>query len=258
VEAEKSGWDGFFVLDHIQYSGDESVPITDPWVALTAIALKTDRVRIGTLVTPVPRRRPWKLARETVSIDHLSHGRLTLGVGLGAPVETDFAPFGEDGETRIRAAKLDEGLEVLTGLWSGERFSYEGKYTAVHNVQFLPRSLQTPRIPIWVAGRWPRRQPFLRAARWDGAFPLGLARGSKLSPEELGQVRSLIQTHRKDTSRYDLVATSGADGLVEDQQTLRAYAAEGVTWWMQDLRRWCNSYDDLVIQIRKVPRYSDS
>ena len=252
VEGERSGWDGFFIFDHILYSTD-SVPMVDPWVALAAIAVKTERIRLGTLVTPIARRRPWKLARETVSVDHLSGGRLILGVGLGDPVDVDFKCFGEDTEDRVRAAKLDEGLEMLVGLWSGERFNHEGRYWSARNVQFLPRSLQTPRIPIWVAGRWPRRSPFLRAARWDGAFPLGLARGSTLKPRELKDVSAFIRSHRKATSPYDLIASSGADGHVEDGSGLSEYAAAGVTWWMQDMRRWCNSRDGLIAEVTKGP-----
>lgn len=253
-EAEKSDWDGFFLFDHIQYSQTESIPMADPWVALAAIAAKTQRIRIGTLVTPIARRRPWKLARETATIDHLSGGRLVLGVGLGDPVDAEFTPFGEDSEARARAAKLDEGLEILAGLWSGERFSYKGRYTTVQAVQFLPRPLQTPRIPIWVAGRWPTHKPFLRAARWDGAFPLGKVVGSKLNPDELQAVTGFIKAHRTDVSHFDLVATSGAEGLVADEETLAAYAAAGVTWWMQDLRKWRNSHDELLTRIRQAHR----
>jgi len=253
VEAENSGWEGFFVFDHILYSNNENVPLADPWVALAAIAMNTKRMRIGPLVTPLARRRPWKLARETVSIDHLSNGRLTLGVGLGDPADVEFTPLGENSEDRIRAAKLDEGLEVLVGLWSGESFSYLGKHYEVRNAQFLPRPLQSPRIPIWVAGRWPRREPFLRAARWEGVFPLGLAQGSKLNPDEIRMVLSFIRNHRVDTTAYDLVATSGANGLVDDNKMLAAYATAGATWWMEDVRNWRNSREALGNRIRKGP-----
>ena len=254
VEGEKSGWDGFFTFDHILYSDGEDVPVVDPWVALAGIAIRTERIRIGTLVTPIARRRPWKLARETASLDHLSGGRLVLGVGLGDPVDVEFERFGEDSEDRVRAAKLDEGLETLVGLWSGEQFNYEGRYCTVRNARFLPGSLQTPRIPIWVAGRWPRREPFFRAARWDGVFPLGLSPGSKLNPNEIRNVSEFIKSHRAATSHYDIVATSGANGQVESDETLSAYAAAGATWWMQDMRRWRNSCDELIVQIRKSPR----
>jgi len=256
LEAEKSGWDGFFLFDHILYSQTESVPMADPWVALASIATKTQRIKMGTLVTPIARRRPWKLARETVTIDHLSGGRLVLGVGLGDPVDAEFTPFGEDTKAEVRAAKLDEGLEILARLWSGEPFSYRGRYTTVQNVRFLPRPLQTPRIPIWVAGRWPTHKPFLRAARWDGAFPLGKVVGSKLNPDELQAVNDFVKAHRTDASPFDLVATSGAEGLVADEATLAAYAASGVTWWMQDLRKWRNSYDELLTRVRQAHRPS--
>ena len=253
AEAENCGWDGFFIFDHILYSNDEHVPLVDPWVALAAIAMTTKRMRIGPLVTPLARRRPWKLARETVSIDHLSHGRLTFGVGLGDPVDLEFTSLGENGEDRIRAAKLDEGLEVLVGLWRGEPFSYPGKHYEMRNVQFLPRPVQSPRIPIWVAGRWPRREPFLRAARWEGAFPLGLARGSRLNPDEIRTVLAFIRNLRADTSPYDLVVTSGETGHEDSNEMLRAYAAAGATWWMMDLRRWRNSREELGNRIRKGP-----
>ena len=253
VEAEDAGWDGFFVFDHILYSYDEPVPLVDPWVALTAIAMSTKRMRIGPLVTPLARRRPWKLARETVSIDHLSHGRLTLGVGLGDPANVEFTSLGENSEDRVRAGKLDEGLEVLVGLWSGKPFTHLGKHYEVRNAQFLPRPLQSPRIPIWVAGRWPRREPFLRASRWDGVFPLGLARGSKLNPDEMRNVLTFIGGHRADQTPYDLIATSGESGQLDDNEMLRAYAAAGTTWWMQDVRKWRNSREELEIQIRKGP-----
>ena len=225
----------------------------DPWVALAAIAVKTNRIRIGTLSTPIARRRPWKLARETVSVDYLSGGRLILGVALGDPVDLDFESFSEDRENKIRAKKLDEGLDILTSLWRGERFSYNGTYYRVREVRFLPRCLQYPRIPIWVSGRWPRKAPFLRAARWDGVFPLGLSRGSKLSPGEVREVITFIKKHRPDTSLYDVVATSGADGETLSPDLLSTYETVGVTWWMHDMRRSCNSQEELRTQIKKGP-----
>ena len=118
-EAEGAGWNGFFIWDHILYSTNKPMQMVDPWIALTAMTMTTERIRIGTTVTPVPHRHPWKLARETVSLDHLSEGRLILGVGLGEPPEAEFAQFGEEADVRVRAAKLDEGLDILAGLWSG-------------------------------------------------------------------------------------------------------------------------------------------
>jgi alkanesulfonate monooxygenase SsuD/methylene tetrahydromethanopterin reductase-like flavin-dependent oxidoreductase (luciferase family) len=128
--------------------------------------MRTERILLGTMVTPIPRRHPWKLARETVTLDHLSGGRLLLGVGLGGFPQEEFAAFGETGDAKVRAAKLDEGLEVLTGLWSGARFSYRGTQYRVHDAHFTPSPVQQPRIPIWVAGTWPIKAPFLGRTGW--------------------------------------------------------------------------------------------
>jgi alkanesulfonate monooxygenase SsuD/methylene tetrahydromethanopterin reductase-like flavin-dependent oxidoreductase (luciferase family) len=121
--AEEAGWDGFFIWDHMV----GETPFCDPTVALSAIALLTDRIRLGAMITPLPRRRPWKVAREMVSLDHLSGGRVIMGVGLGNP-PTEYSKLGEEPGARARAEKLDESLEIITGLWSGERFSHEGKH----------------------------------------------------------------------------------------------------------------------------------
>ena len=174
-EAEAAGWDGLFLWDHIHSSSKSAkpAPMVDPWVSLAAAAMVTERIRLGTTVTPVARRRPWKLARETASLDHLSQGRLTLSVGLGYPPETEFENFGELSAAGLRAQKLDEGLAILAGLWSGKPFSFSGKYYRLKKALFLPASFQKPRIPVWVGGVWPNPGPFIRAARWDGSFPAG-------------------------------------------------------------------------------------
>ncbi|MGH2600141.1 MAG: LLM class flavin-dependent oxidoreductase, partial [Dehalococcoidia bacterium] len=169
VVAEESGWDGVFLEDYIVYQSRQDIPTYDPWVALAAMALRTQRIRLGTMVTPLARRRPWKLAREAVTLDHLSGGRLTLCVGAGDSADVSFTHLGEAADIKQRATMLDEGLEVLAGLWSGEPFSYVGQHYQVREVRFLPRPLQQPRIPIWVGGGYPNRGPVRRAARWDGA-----------------------------------------------------------------------------------------
>jgi alkanesulfonate monooxygenase SsuD/methylene tetrahydromethanopterin reductase-like flavin-dependent oxidoreductase (luciferase family) len=172
--AEAAGWDGFFLWDHVRYR-EPVRAVADPWVALAAVAYATSRLRLGPMVTPLSRRRIHKLARETVTLDHLSGGRLTLGVGLGASATGELEPFGEVVDPRERARLLDSGLERLSAFWDGE---------------FEPRPLQRPRIPVWVAARWPSRRPVRRAARWDGLFPIELP-----GPDALGvlaeEVRSL-------------------------------------------------------------------
>ncbi|HEU5199002.1 MAG TPA: LLM class flavin-dependent oxidoreductase [Ktedonobacterales bacterium] len=167
-EAEETGWDGFFLWDHLQT--DPVMPFADPWVALAAMAQQTERIRLGPLVTPLPRRRPWQVARETVSVDQLSGGRLVLGVGIGINGWREYSAFGEPTDKVLHGAMLDEGLEVLTSLWSGEPFSFQGQHYQAQDVCFLPKPVQQPRIPIWVAGIWPNKKPFRRAVRWDGIF----------------------------------------------------------------------------------------
>src|SRR5512143_2788960 len=163
-QAEAAGWDGFFVW--------EPVWGIDAWVVLAAAAMRTERIRLGTMLTPLSRMRPWKLASETATLDNLSKGRLILSVGLGA-VDTGFAEFGEVTERKARAELLDEGLEILTGLWKGQPFSYTGKHYQVRPTEFMPPPppVQQPRIPIWVVGAWPREKSMQRALRYDGLLP---------------------------------------------------------------------------------------
>ncbi len=231
-EAENAGWDGFFLWDHIAGWG---LPIVDPWVALAAIAVSTRTIRIGTTVTPLPRRRPWKLARETVSIDHLSDGRLTLGVGIGLG-QAEWGDLNEQTNLVARGAMLDEGLQVLNGLWSGEPFSYVGQHYYVKQAQFLPRPVQQPRIPIWVGGFWPHKAPFQRAAQWDGAFPLFDAETEAQELAQLGEAVRYLGAARKDPAQpFDIVCTGitpGAD-LAQAAQVVNQRAALGATWWLE-------------------------
>jgi alkanesulfonate monooxygenase SsuD/methylene tetrahydromethanopterin reductase-like flavin-dependent oxidoreductase (luciferase family) len=232
--ADASGWDGFFVWDQMLLTKDSPVRVYDPWVTLAAVAERTARIRLGTMVTPIARRRPWKLARETVTLDHLSNGRLILGVGLGFPPEADFEPLGESADARVRAAKLDEGLEVLTGLWSGEEVGFEGEHFHVRGARFLPVPVQRPRIPVWVAGVWPNRGPFRRAARWDGVYPIGSDDEGEMRPlaaHEYPEVLAFIGERRQaDDGGFDVVASGVADG---DPRVVDPFAAVGVTWWME-------------------------
>lgn len=233
-EAEEAGWDGFFIWDHINYklAGSPS-PMVDPWVALTAIALRTTRIKLGPMVTPLPRRRPWKLARETVTLDHISQGRLILGVGSGHDGGQEYSGFGEVADPRSHGEMLDEGLAVLTGLWSGELFSYEGKHYHLSQIQFLPRPQQQPRIPIWVAGFWPNKKPFRRAAQWDGVFPL--LREKDMTPQNLQDIMDYVQAQRAVGASYDVIASGLTGGFdnAKDAATLAAFAEIGATWWLE-------------------------
>lgn len=236
-EAEDAGWDGFFIWDHIAWDWG-AMPMVDATVALTAIAMSTERLRIGAMVTPLPRRRPWKVAREMVSLDHLSGGRLIMGVGLGV-TQAEYANLGEPADFRTRAAMLDEGLTVLERLWSGEAFSFEGDHYHVRDTQFLPTPLQQPRIPIWVAGMWPNKPPFRRAARWDGVFPI--LRDADLdnipSPEQLREIVAFVREQRQTDAPFDVVvagATPGDDGR-QAAGIAEEYAAAGATWWQEGI-----------------------
>jgi alkanesulfonate monooxygenase SsuD/methylene tetrahydromethanopterin reductase-like flavin-dependent oxidoreductase (luciferase family) len=202
--AERKGWDGFFLWDHLLYRPPVRA-VADPWVALAAIAYATERIRLGPLVTPLSRRRVHKLARETVTLDHLSGGRLTLGVGLGSSRTGEIERFGEVAEPRERARLLDDGLKDLEEYWGGA---------------LEPPPVQSPRIPIWVAARWPSRRPLRRAARWDGLFPIELPDPDALATLA-GELRDLRQG---DLGQFDLVAeiSPGTDPS--------PWSAAGATW----------------------------
>jgi alkanesulfonate monooxygenase SsuD/methylene tetrahydromethanopterin reductase-like flavin-dependent oxidoreductase (luciferase family) len=236
-DAENAGWEGFFVWDAMFFDPTFH-PMADPWVALAAVAMTTQRMRIGTLVTPIARRRPWKLARETVSVDRLSNGRLILGVGLGDPAQWDFGFFDEVTDPKTRARKLDEGLDILTGLWTAEPFSFQGEQFNVKEVTFRPTPVQTPRIPIWVGGWWPNKPPLRRAARWDGVCPV--KGGGSITPDEWRELLAYIQKYRTSTAHFDAVhsgATPG-DNPTQAAELMQPFAEAGVTWWIEPVDPW--------------------
>lgn len=235
-EAEEAGWNGFFLWDHINYKLEESsepVAIADPWITLAAIAQHTKHIRLGPMVTPLPRRRPWKVARETITLDHLSGGRLILGIGLGSDYDGEYHDFGEATDARIHGEKLDESLAILTRLWSGEECSFEGQHYHLSRVQFLPKPLQQPGIPIWVAGIWPHKKPFRRAASFDGVYPQ--QHGHALTPEDFREIVAFVQTQRTRTTPFDALAfgrTSGTDKAA-DAAHVASFAQAGATWWLE-------------------------
>lgn len=235
-EAEEAGWNGFFLWDHINYKLEDSpepLAIADPWILLAAMALRTTSIKLGPMVTPLARRRPWKLARETVTLDHLSGGRLILGVGLGSDYDGEYSGFGEPSDARVHGAMLDEALDILTRLWSGEEVSYQGQQYQVSPVQFRPTPLQQPRIPIWVAGIWPHKKPFRRAAQFEGVYPQ--QHGHALTPDDFREILAFIQAHRTRTIPFDALAyglTGGTDRAA-DAAHVAAFAQAGATWWLE-------------------------
>ena len=259
--AEESGWDGFFVWDTIHYQADEAA-VCDPWIALAAIAIRTERIKIGTWVAAPTRRRPWILARETVTLDHLSHGRLILGVGAGDATDRGFTNFGEEVDAKKRAKLLDESLEILQGLWSGQPFSYSGEHYQFDEITFLPPPVQIPRIPTWIGAFWPRKGPMSRAARFDGinAFVYhddGTL--ADLTPDEIHQVKLFMEEHHTSPTPFDIVTGAPVSGAVDDEPAralLRAYAAAGATWCLENV--WPDrDIDSLRASIRKGPPSRD-
>ena len=238
-EAEEAGWDGVFYWDGI--SIPEAGPMYDPWIVLAAMALRTERVRPGLILTPPSRRRPWKLARETVTLDHLSHGRLILPVGLGALEDGGFSKVGEVTDRRQRAELLDESLEILTGLWSGQPFSFQGKHYHLEEMTFLPPPVQSPRIPIWVVGAWPSEKSMQRALRYDGLLPTKITRGQEsaaIAPEDIRAMKFYVEKHRRQTTPFDIVQEGETPGEDRERarEIVRPYAEAGVTWWTES--RW--------------------
>jgi alkanesulfonate monooxygenase SsuD/methylene tetrahydromethanopterin reductase-like flavin-dependent oxidoreductase (luciferase family) len=227
--AEVAGWDGLFVWDHILT--DEQVPIADPWVLLTAAACETERIRLGTMVTPLPRRRPWKLARELATLDQLSNGRMILGVGIGDDSMGEYSSFGEETDERRHGAMLDEGLEILCGLWSGMPFGFEGKNYSVRETVFLPPPVQRPRIPIFVAGRWPNRRPMRRAAKWDGVVPVG--RDGPLTPAQCREVIEFTHELRPSKEPFEVVVVKPLvfGNTAANHENAAAFEAAGATWF---------------------------
>ena len=241
VEAETAGWDGVFVWDCL-YGSLENEPekraTCDPWIALAAMGLATTRVHLGTMVTPLSRRRPWKVARETVSLDHLCQGRLILPVGLGAVTEGGFAKVGEEMDRKLRAEMLDEALAILTGLWSGQPFSFNGQHYQVQEMTFLPPPVQQPRIPIWVIGAWPRMKSMRRALRCDGVMPVKMDANramSDMTPDDLRAMKAYIDEHRTLTTPFDIImeAETPGDDSAKAATIVRPLAEAGMTWWLE-------------------------
>jgi len=257
VDAEEAGWDGFFLWDHMLVFKQEDMvlPFVDPWIALTAIACNTKKIRLGPLITPLPRRRPWKVAREAVSLDHLSKGRSVLGVGIGAPPDVEFEYFGEKSNARIRAQMLDEGLDIITGLWTGTPFSYRGTHYQLDEMTFLPTPKQKPRIPIWVGGGVPHKAPFRRAARYEGVAPVHSKWPEPVTPKLLEDALEIVKSERGTLKDYDVVIcgeTTGNDSE-SDGEKIEQWIKAGATWFLEDIHGLRAEIDQLRERVRTGP-----
>lgn len=246
--AENAGWDGLFVWDHLAFTW--GVPSGDPWIILAAVAQSTDHIKVGTAVTPLPRRRPHVLANALATLDLLSNGRVIFGVGLGG-VAQEFTAFGESDDNKERANRLDEGLDMIDRLWSGEKVDHHGEHYTVDGVTLSPLPVQRPRIPVWVGGE--SRPALRRAARWDGWIMGGDNEQGQMivSPQKVADQLSYIQRHRSDSKPFD-VALSGVS-TPKDRAMIEEYAAAGVTWWLESLHGFRGSFDDLLTRVKAGP-----
>ena len=255
-QAETAGWDGFFVWEPIWG--------IDAWVALTAAAMVTNRIRLGTLLTPLPIRKPWKLAAEAATLDNLSGGRVIVSVGLGA-TDTGFANFGEVTDRKTRAELLDEGIDILTGLWRGQPFNYEGKHYHLKETSFYPPPppVQQPRIPIWVVGAWPSKKSMARVLRCDGLLPARMqdtadpqtgSFAGPVTPEDLRQMKTYIDQRRSATTPFDIIQEGQTPGKdrARAAEIVRPWAEAGATWWIE--AAWGEQdQDKLTERLRQGP-----
>ncbi len=242
--AESAGWDGFFVW--------EPVWGIDAWVCLAAAAMTTQRIRLGTMLTPLSRMRPWKLASESATLDNLSNGRVIISVGLGA-LDSGFEAFGEVTDRRTRAELLDEGLDILTGLWKGQPFHYQGKHYQVKETSFFPPPppLQQPRIPIWVVGAWPSKKSMSRALKFDGLLPTVIEpqKGARqATPQEVSQIKAYAAANRDDPTPFDIVVEgeTPGDDPARAVEIVQPWSQAGATWWIEGLWSLTDAADGLA------------
>lgn len=225
ADAEEAGWHGFFVWDHVNWR-EPVRQVADAWIVLAAIATATERLRLGPMVSTLARRRPAKVARETATLDQLSGGRLTLGVGIGGDrFGGELSKLGEELDDRRRGQMLDESLEILAAAWSGEPVHHRGEHYLVDDIAFLPRPVQRPGVPVWAAGFPGNLKPIRRAARLDGFFPANLEH-----PDQLAEVvATLTDLRGGDLDSYD-VAIGLPIGVDPEP-----FEAAGATWWLPEI-----------------------
>ena len=237
-EAELAGWDGFFLPDGLALEVPEygPLPLFDPWVVMGAIAVRTTRIRFGTMITPISRRRPWKVARECVTVDRLSDGRLIFTVGMGAAKDdSGFNKVGEAMDLKVRAQRVDEGLTIINGLWTAKPFSFAGQHYHVDNMTMVPGPAQSPRIPIWVVGVWTKPKSMRRALAWDGIIPQRFNDWKPFEPDDIRAIRDYIAEHRTSNAPFDIIAGGVTDekNAARASEQARAFADAGATWWVE-------------------------
>ncbi len=247
--AESSGWEGLFVWDHLAFVW--GAEFADPWVTLSAMAASTSRMRLGTVISPLPRYRPQVLAHLVATLDVLSGGRTVLGAGLGG-VPEEFTAFGEPGDARERASMLDEGLRVVSRLWSGEKVTHRGRHYSVEGVTLSPLPVQRPRVPVWIGGE--SRAALRRAARWDGWVVSGASQdGRTMSkrPEDIAKAVRVIRVERTIAATFEVAMTGYSEP--GDEAIVSEYADAGVTWWLESVNAYRGSVDGMLQRLSSGP-----
>jgi hypothetical protein len=235
--AEQAGWDGFFVW--------EPVWGIDAWVSMTAAAMVTSKIMLGTMLSPISRMRPWDLAGKAVTLDHLSNGRVIISVGLGA-IDTGFADFGEVTDRKTRAELVDEGIDILHGLWKGQPFNYNGKHYKIKENKFIhqpPNPLNNSRVPIWMVGAWGSDKSMRRVLKCDGLLPQKVRppnsdpnEHAAITPAELHDIIAWVRANRTATTPFDYVieAPFGVDP-VKEAEIMAPWQEAGATWWIDSM-----------------------
>ncbi len=233
VEAEKAGWDGIFLIDHVMFSREHISSIAETWVLLGAIAAKTDKIKIGTCVSALPRYHPWQFAKMAATLDVLSKGRLILGLGLGGP-DIEYEAFGQDYDLELLAEKMDESLEIIQGLWTGEMYSFTGKHYQIDRACLLPKPIQKPRIPLILGGTWPFKKPFIRASKYDGMLPIHKNFPQDLTHTELKETIDIAKENRTSDEPFEImVFGSGFFTPNHHKDIIKSYVDVGITWWLE-------------------------
>jgi alkanesulfonate monooxygenase SsuD/methylene tetrahydromethanopterin reductase-like flavin-dependent oxidoreductase (luciferase family) len=230
--AEKAGWDGVFIEDYVYFAPSKD-PVFDPWITMAGVAARTEKIRMGITVTPLARRRPWMVAKQAATLDHLSGGRLILGIGVGASEDRSFGAFGDPTDINLRAEMTDEALDVILGLWTGRPFSHRGKHYQVNDVTMLPKPVNGHRVTLWIGGGWPRKSVIARAAKGDGAccFKVTAKGMDMLNPSDVREMKAIF-THRPE---FDIVVggTTPGDKPAKARAQVAPLAEAGATWWSE-------------------------
>lgn len=252
---EAAGWDGIFPWDGIWG--------INVWVCLAGVAMRTERLRLGPIITPLSRRRPWTVASEVMTLDHLSKGRAVLMVGLGAALEAPpynwFEKVGEVTDRKTRAELLDESLDIIDGLWTGKPLTYTGKHYRLQDVTFEQTPIQQPRVPIWCVGAWPRERSMQRVLRCDGILPAKMDDKGRfaesLTPDDIRAMRDYVATRRTLTTPFDIVSggETPGDDPVKAANTIRPLAEAGATWWLEDVFMLKGGVPGMLDRIRQGP-----